>query len=134
MGRLTDWRARLEAYVSDCRGRPFEYGTHDCVLFAAGAVEALTGDDPAAEFRGRYRTRAGALRALRRAGYADVAEAVAARFEEIPVSRALPGDIAVIEADEGPALGVVQGEMIYVLREDGLGLLPRGAASRGYRV
>ena len=36
----------------------------------------------------------------------------------------LPGDLAVVEGDGGRALGIVQGTMIYVLRPEGLGLLP----------
>ena len=40
------------------------------------------------------------------------------------------GDLAVVPAGDGlGALGIVQGEMIYVLRTDGLGLLPLSAGT-----
>ena len=134
MGKLINWHARLAAYLAACRARPFAYGEHDCALFAAGAVQAMKGVDPALEWRGRYTTQRGGLRVLRRAGFRDHIEAVAAQFPEIPVSSALPGDLAAIGTEDGPALGVVQGAAIYVLGPGGLGLMPRSAATRAFRV
>ena len=142
MGRLIDWQARLVSYLADCRTRPFAYGAHDCALFAAGAVQAMTGLDTAADWRGRYTTHRGGLRVLRRAGFRDHIAVVAAQFPEIPLAQALPGDLAAIgtvdEAVPGPALapalGVMQGEAIYVLGPGGLGLMPRSAATRAFRV
>lgn len=136
MTRLADWRARLTVYVSDCATKPYSLGSHDCALFAAGAVAAVTGTDPAAAWRGRYSTKAGGLRVLAKAGHADHIEATAALLEEIPPAFAAAGDIAVImDEDAGSmALGVVQGELVYVLRETGLGLLPRAAMRRAFRT
>ena len=48
MTRLRDWRTRLAAYLAAGRAKPFAYGEHDCARFAAGAVEAVTGDNPGA--------------------------------------------------------------------------------------
>ena len=134
--RLADWSARLSDYVTRCANTPYALGHHDCALFAAGAVEAVTGVDPAAQWRGRYSTKAGGLRALARAGYADHIVATAGILPEIAPAFAAVGDIAcVADPDTGqPVLGLVQGEMIYVLREDGLGLLPRGAMTRAFRT
>ena len=134
MGRLINWQARLVTYMADCRALPFQIGSHDCALFAAGAVAAMTGHDPAAEWRGRYTTHRGGLRVLRRAGFWDHIEVVATQFPEILRIEALPGDLAAINTIDGPALGVVQGAAIYVLRPDGLGLVPRNAATRAFRV
>ncbi len=138
MGRLINWHARLVTYMADCRARPFEIGQHDCALFAAGAVQAMTGHDPAAAWRGRYTTLRGGLRVLRRAGFRDHIKVVATQFPQTPLAQALPGDLAVIDTDNGAAfgsaLGVVQGEAIYVLGPDGLGLVARNAATRAFRV
>ena len=134
MGRLINWQARLVSYIADCRARPFAYGKHDCALFAAGAVQAMTGVDPADAWRGRYTTQRGGLRVLRRAGFRDHIEMVAVLFPETSVSAALPGDLAVIDTEDGRALGVIQGPAVYVLRPNGLGLVPGTAATRAFRV
>lgn len=134
--RLPDWKARLAEYVTRCAQQPYELGQHDCALFAAGAVEAVSGSDPAAEWRGRYTTKVGGLRALARAGHADHIAATAATLPEIPPAFAAVGDIACVEDPESrqAVLGVVQGELVYVLREAGLGLMPRAAITRAFRT
>jgi hypothetical protein len=44
---------------------PFSWGVNDCALFVADAIEAMTGTDIAADFRG-YTDEAGAWDAIRR--------------------------------------------------------------------
>lgn len=134
MTRLDDWHARLAAYVYEAGRTPFAYGAHDCALFAAGAVEAMTGTDLAAGWRGIYRTLAGGLKAVKRAGHADHVALAAHHFAEITVAEAMPGDLAVVAGPEGPALGVVQGAQVYVATPTGLGLVPLLQAARVFRV
>ncbi len=69
--RIPGWRGRLVAYLARTRGQPFVWGQLDCGLFSAGAIEAMTGVDPAAALRGRYATAAGARRAFRKLGFED---------------------------------------------------------------
>ena len=52
--RISTWEDSLSNYIAIKRHEPFEYGVNDCCLFAAGAVEAITGEDPMPEFRGKY--------------------------------------------------------------------------------
>ena len=48
--RTPYWRSALAAYIAETMRKPFAWGLHDCALFAAGAVEAMTGNDPAADY------------------------------------------------------------------------------------
>ncbi len=132
--RLPDWPARLTRYIAAAATAPFAPGRMDCALFAAGAVAAMTGTDPAEAWRGRYRTLAGGRRLMRRAGFADHEAVAAAHFAEVAVLEAKPGDLAVIATAAGPALGVVQGPMVYVRRPECLGLVGLAAARRAFRV
>ena len=134
--RLPDWRVRLTEYLGQVSRRTFRPGVHDCALFAAGAVEAMTGIDPAASWRGSYRSIADGVKALRGAGFGDHLELVAALLEPVAPALARVGDIAVVPADdEGVmALGVVQGESVYVLQPGGLALLGRLSIQKAYRV
>jgi hypothetical protein len=131
--RRADWQARLTDYVISVQGASFRPGRLDCALFAAGAVRAMTGRDHARGFRG-YRTLAGGARRLQARGFEDHVALVAARLEEVPPAFAQAGDLAVIPTGEGPALGIVQGEQVYVMRPDGLGLVSRLDAARAFRV
>ncbi|CUH67963.1 hypothetical protein TG4357_03310 [Thalassovita gelatinovora] len=132
--RYPDWNSRLIKYLSTAVETPFQPGIHDCALFFAGAVEAQTGKDHAAPYRGRYTTLRGGLRVLRKDGFGDHIALAAHHLPEIPPSFAQPGDGAVIDTPDGPALGVVQGERIYVLGIDRLHLMPRLNATRAFGV
>lgn len=120
--RPQGWRGRLIAYLAETRGRAFEYGVHDCTLFACGAVEAITGSDPAADYRGRYGSYEGGLRRLRRNGLMDHVDLFRSLFEMIRPVEMIIGDVAVIRTEDGsPALGVGQGSgLVYVLTVRGM--------------
>ena len=66
--RRQDWPERLAAFLEERRAERFEWGRNDCVLFAADAVQAMTGVDLAAPWRGQWDSRASAVDALGRAG------------------------------------------------------------------
>lgn len=131
--RFDDWRPRLTAYLASVARKPFEMGQHDCALFAAGAVEAMTGEDIARGFRG-YKTLESGIKKARKKGYEDHVAIFAARFEDGEIAFANVGDVAVVDADEGPALGIVQGEFIYTAGPNGICLKPLRTATRIFKV
>lgn len=131
--RRADWSARLAAYLRDVQGQGFRPGHLDCALFAAGGVEAMTGQPLAPGLRG-YRTLARGQKMAQAAGYADHVDVFAQALEEIEPRRARLGDVAVVAGEPGLSVGIVQGESIYVMALDGLGLVPRSEAVRAFRV
>lgn len=132
--RHADWQSRLVRFLAGAARRPFAPGQHDCALFLAGAVLAMTGQDYAAPYRGRYTTPRGGLRILRHDGFADHLALAAHHLAARPVAMAREGDGAVVPTPDGPALGVVQGETIYVPGPGGLSLVPLLAATRAFEV
>lgn len=134
MTRRNDWRARLHAEITASQTRPFEWGSNDCALFAMRCVEAMTDENPAAPFAGTYKTARGAAAVIKRAGHADLVEFAAAYFEPIHTCQANTGDIAAVQTDDGPALGIVSRDRIHVMRQDGLGTVSRSDAIAAFRV
>ena len=133
--RLPDWRVRLAEYLARTARVPFRPGRHDCALFAAGAVQAMTGCDLAAQWRGAYRTLKAGQAALRAAGFEDHVALAATLFAEVSPSFAQVGDLAVLPGDEtGGALRVVQGAGVYVLRPEGMAVADRLNIERAFRV
>ena len=63
--RFENWPSILHSYLESRRATPFEYGAHDCCLFAADAIFAITGIDPAASFRNHYYSAFTATRRMR---------------------------------------------------------------------
>lgn len=135
MHRRPDWRARLARYIAAEQDRPMEWGASDCVLFAAGGIEAVTGVDLATEWRGTYATAEEAARVLRGLGcrtVADLADLHLPRHER--VSQARPGDIVLIEEGALGSLGISAGPAVRVRGQDALGTLPLSAAAAAWRV
>jgi hypothetical protein len=132
--RLPDWRARLLAYIARVSTERFAYGSNDCSLFAAGAVEAMLGIDYAVGYRGRYSTLDEGMAELARNGFDNVPEMLGTLFPRIPISRAAVGDLAIIKTSEGPAIGVVQGPGIYLVGFNGLRVVPLAEGRFAFRV
>lgn len=132
--RRADWEQCLADYLGGMRGAVFSWGQCDCALFAAGAVAAMTGTDPAAGVRGRYKSSRGAARVLHRDGAASLADWVGARFQPIGTGFARRGDLVMA----GGSLGICLGrEAVFVGAEDareGLVRLPLREWEHAWRV
>ncbi|MFS0771031.1 DUF6950 family protein [Sphingomonas sp. 1P08PE] len=116
MIRLPDWEQRLHDYLAGLEGAEFVWGKMDCALFAAGAVEAMTGEDPAAAYRGKYRSVAGSVRALKTYGAGTLAATIDAGFEEREVGFARRGDLVMVDGMVGVCIGP---DALFIGEEDG---------------
>lgn len=134
LSRHPKWRASLCAFLSSVSRAEYKPGQHDCALFAAGAIQAMTGEDLAAEFRGQYQSIGDGYALLREKGFDGPVEFAAAHFEEIEPLFAQVGDLAVVDGDDSDALGIVQGSQVYVLRLDGPGRVDLTDVKRAFRV
>lgn len=132
--RRDDWRPRLRSYLAAQADEPFAWGSRDCGAFAGGAVEAMTGTNPHAAVAGKYKTMTGAMKALKRAGFADHVEYTASVLTEIDPLYATFGDIAVVNGTDGLALGVVTGAQIEVRAPSGRAVVPLTDAVRAFRA
>ncbi len=106
-------RARaVRATLAHWEGRPFSYGTVDCVKVGAWHLRQMGHHQGLGlERAGTYRTAVGARRALTRAGFTSIADALnAAGFAPIAPASALPGDIVIANGtDDWESVGVVIG-------------------------
>ena len=91
---------------------PMAYGSADCAHLAATVLTALGHPDPLEGFR-KYKTEAGAKRALLTAGFETVEEVLEGKLnlQRIAPASVLPGDIVALPGEldgkEWSALGVV---------------------------
>ena len=136
--RRPDWRARFEAALDEIKAHPFAWGTHDCgPSFAGRLVLAVTGVDLAAQYAGTYSNEEEALAIIHGAGFTTLGEMVASMLPEIHPSQARIGDVAAIAVDRpiGHALGVVNGERIFVLLPTGgIGTVSLLTATMAFKV
>lgn len=131
--RLPDWQVRLAALITARLQAPFAWGRMDCCLFAADAIQACTGHDPAADLRGTYATAEQAAQVLHRAG--GVAGAAIKRAGPVvPVALAQPGDIGLLTRGvDHPALAVYGGTVWHAPGAAGLQSHAAAAVTRAWR-
>lgn len=103
--RLPDWEDRLASYIQTIADTPFEWGWNDCLMFVAGAIDAVTAKDPADEHRGQYRSRTGAIRYLKKLGFDSPEACLDALFERIPPAFARRGDLVLANECAGVCMG-----------------------------
>lgn len=134
--RRRDWADRLDRLVGRARVADYQWGRWDCGIFAIEVVRAICGRDPAPGVAGSYDTMGGAVRV-----HGGDLEAFAHRIAmeagmvRVKGKFARLGDVAVVEAAHGPALGVVLGDVVAVpSRPRGLQRVSCGGILRAWRV
>ena len=133
--RLPGWELRLAAAVEGARGRSFQWGQHDCALWAFDLRHDLTGgDDTAQLWRGRYRTARGAVRVMRRLGWLSLKAAGRDLLgEPLPsVHLAQRGDLVL--AETGLGFGICLGARAAGIAPSGLVLVPLSACALAWRT
>lgn len=103
--RVPNWTARLAEVFAAAEGKPFAWGENDCCLFAADCCLAISGKDPAQVFRGKYKTEAGAKRALKKIS-GSLEGAFDAHFAQVPWLFAQRGDVVLYEGPTGRGIGI----------------------------
>ena len=111
---------------------PFEYGQHDCCLFAARCLDAVYGGDYAARLSKCYRDKAGSRRFIAKHG--GLVPAVSSFLG--PLQSGLPsrGDVTLVVTEDGDGVGVCCGATVAVAAEMGLAFYPLAAAKGFWRV
>ena len=156
MNRIKHWATRgYHSFLLERAQMPFAWGKHDCALFAADGIQAITGTDIAAAFRGKYTDEASAMKVIkeitRGSTVGDAAAWCAEQFglKEWTHAAAAPGsapvaapryaqrgDLVVFNA---PAGGLVAGLVhlsgqIVAVGEKGLYNFPISKAVRAWRI
>lgn len=136
--RSRDWETRLHAICQERKRTPFVWGQHDCALFVADCVQAMTGQDLAAECRGRYSSKEEAAALLTESCGGDLETYMEQRgLTEWPTVRlAQRGDMVLLHRELGPALGIVSldGQRALFAGPDGLEKLAVLDCERAWRV
>jgi len=128
--RISNWESALAAYLISKKNEPFEYGLNDCCLFAAGAVEAITGENPIPEFIGAYDSLKTSIKALKTIGAGTLENTMDAKFTEIQIGYAQTGDLAFHDGSIGV---IIDGDALFV-SDDGLVRISRDKWAKAWSV
>ncbi len=129
--RYPDWPIRLNEYIAEAQKKEFKLGEHDCCTFAAGAVEAITGEDWMSEFRGHYDDWQSSEDALDEIGYDNLYKTLTKKFgSAILGQKGRKGDLAFYEG----SCGIVLGRYAIFLGENGYAYVLLRHLQRAWRI
>ncbi len=111
---------------------PFEWGSNDCCLFAADIVQAITGHDFAASFRGTYSDAFGASSLLGSLG--GIVKIASDRFDEIEIAFAQIGDIGRCESEGRDTFCVWGGEHWHAPGAAGIVVIDPATVEKAWRI
>lgn len=130
--RRHDWQLRLSSFVQTRARTPFVWGSNDCCLFAADAVEAMTGVDLAASLRG-YDSELTAQQIIDAHGGL---EQLVTGLLGAAVSPLLAGvgDVVLLESESGDMLAICNGVTAVAPAKRGMAVLAMNAARAAWRI
>lgn len=130
MKRFENWPAMLLRYIESRRDMPFDYERgNDCVMFAAGAIEAMTGENP---LRHEYSSVREARAILRANG--GLFKMIDAIFERCTLQELQRGDIAVTSIGGRKFIAVVFNQFAIAPGREGIIMNPIMACEFGWKV
>jgi hypothetical protein len=125
--RVPNWHSGLTELINLSRHKPFEWGTHDCALWAADCIDIVTGVDYAKDSRGTYSTAFGALKCIASYYKSDnLKQTFVNNFgEDLHIAYARPGDVVYSNSNyEGfnVAVGICYGQHSFFVSDGEAGL------------
>ncbi len=128
----------MQAYLDERRGAPFEWGAHDCAMFAAGWYDLKRGGNAAQDFVRSFRVRsAREYRALLRKGklLPDlVSEVLGSPSQYVVDERLQSGDIVLVGSGRRAALGIAAPPVVLVAASRGICPVPLSAVTKVWRI
>ena len=128
--RKYNWVSLLNEFILSRSGMNFQYGGFDCCLFICDGIEAMTGVDVAADFRGKYKSKTGAGKICKKMnGVLGIATAVCKEmgFKTVAPNYAGRGDIVYFEPGGSGAMGLIStcGRSIVAAGAQGCSFTPK---------
>ena len=135
MNRVDHWEAALDREVARARRESFDWPSHNCALWAARVVEAITGEDVlATAYRNLPRTER-AIYAVLTGEDGTLRDAVTAALgEEKPAMEARRGDVVMLSLDNRLIVGVCLGAKVAAVGPTGLRTRPITEAVAAWSV
>lgn len=133
--RHDDWQNRLAELIDNKRNEPFDFATHNCLMWAFDAIKAVNDQDLSKPYRGKYKTEKQAAALLRKIDNVKTSQELLLlklKQDIQPIAFARIGDIVLFEPGDddfemptdtklfGPIPGVCSGVLSYFVGFDNL--------------
>lgn len=108
--RIDNWLLILANELK--KPRTFTWGKEDCCLFSANIIKSITNIDIAKEYRGKYSTKLGAFKIIKKKGFKTVPDIFDAQmkkygFKQINKNFAQKGDAVSKKIENDEIIGIM---------------------------
>ena len=130
------WPHILSDHIASVHDTPFKWGSHDCCMFAADVVLAMTGEDYAVGFRGEYQSQRGSLSRIKTLGYKGLEDVLTQRLGKPlkSVNFLHRGDVVLFEGGNGLAAGICLGAKSVGAGDVGLVSVDTSSCIKGWKI
>lgn len=132
--RLADWQLNFEKFIAKYRHSPFVWGKHDCCLFAANSVLAITGKDYAESLRDSYDSVESAVKVIKQFGGIESIASSLTGISPVSASYADVGDVLLVLQCGREMLAVCNGSTMFAPGERGLITLETHTALKTWKI
>lgn len=123
--RREDWHKRMQDAINTASLVPFQYGQHDCALFAAYVVDQMCDTNHVERLRREFIYQDGEQATAIIEGGGGLHKLASAWLgDPIPVTRAMMGDVALVRNNDTVLLGIVEGHQVVAAGAQGVVPLP----------
>lgn len=137
MPLISNWPKALSDFIEKNKYKNFSWGENDCIMFASSCINAITSNDPAAQWRGKYSTALSAARIFSDfGGFENMIDTVSSDFGyiDVPVNKSQRGDLVMHTQRRWPACGINLGSLSAFAGVDGLVLIKTKMCVRAWRI
>lgn len=131
--RVKKWEKSFRDWLAANSKTPFRWGRFDCVLMAGLCSDAITGNQYAKDFIGRYKTRIGAMRIVK-TEFGSFDNIFSSRYREINPNMAWRGDVVLAEIEGEQTYGVLESNAAYFAGRDGLIFIQKPKILKAWRI
>lgn len=133
--RLADWTLEYHRAIANARLVPFQWGVHDCVMFAAYVVDSITDLGVIRQLRSSYRwTNATEAAVIIRTAGSLSALTDRVLGTSVPWAQTGLGDVVLAMDGEREVLCINDGHCLLVAAGVGITSLPMTASQCGWKV
>jgi hypothetical protein len=143
--RKENWPSLLHNFVIEYEKKEFCWGKIDCCMMMFDWIEYCTGTNLSTPYKGKYSTKIGAIRLMKKLHNGGVLHSVSDYFKklnikEIPSLMAQRGDVVIVnelqsEGNYDDVVGICIGLHVIVLSDsNGLHKLPLSTIKKSWKV
>jgi hypothetical protein len=103
----SDTAAELRQFLRDSSARKFDWVTCNCGFWVCEWIEMMTGEDPVADTRGRFKTTSGFVRHVASSGGNEAfSRQVAKRARLVETDAPILGDVGLVATGDGATMAI----------------------------